>query len=356
MYKFILYFLIIINSTIVCANELTSKELADAALKIRQTFESQFYVLSPKVMGHYGLRMFRQYGDADFKTSIWIDVVRNTNMLNKFNKSIRKISDLHAFAIEFNKNFHDGDPVRNQLRLKTLSRMPEYRFIGNKAIQALARLDEYGLKYKHDDHIKKIILSQNFKNYVLDKEMIRAWVAQLANQVYWLKKLGIEDVTQEFITTFKATYPDSLDAKLPGQQYRNKIYGMTHIIFAASNYYQTPVKEADFQWIYDYFRKNIDTILKRTKADVVAEVGIAFLLANKNNDPVVKKTQEYIYNSIDKDKNMIPSVNGGFDLEYGEHRNVLAVMLLDWRGANARPTVKGDPAIFTDLPVELEPK
>ncbi|MBT2979869.1 DUF3541 domain-containing protein, partial [Vibrio anguillarum] len=102
--------------------------------------------------------------------------------------------------------------------------------------------------------------------------------------------------------SFRKTYPDSADKALSTQQYGNKLYGMTHIIFADSEYYQNPIKEQQHQWIFDYFRNNIDTILLRAKEDVVAEVGITFLLAGLEKDPVVEKTRLAIQQAIDKKK------------------------------------------------------
>ncbi|MEF1227379.1 DUF3541 domain-containing protein, partial [Vibrio fortis] len=137
------------------------------------------------------------------------------------------------------------------------------------------------------------------------------------------------------------------------QQFGNKIYGMTHIIFGDSEYYQHQVSEKQHQWIYDYFRENIDTILLRAKEDVIAEVGLTFLLAGLEDDPVVEKTRLAIQASIDKQQGMIPSITGDFDLEYGEHRNVLAIMLLDWQQVNEAPTFKKHPEVFKSLPYGL---
>lgn len=130
---------------------------------------------------------------------------------------------------------------------------------------------------------------------------------------------------------------------------------MTHIIFADSEYYQHPVNEHQYQWIYDYFRSNIDTILLRAKEDVIAEVGISFLLAGLNDDPVVEKTRQAIQASINPEQGMIPSVSGDFDLVHGEHRNVLAVMLLDWQQVNHTPTATNDPRVFSNVPYGLVP-
>lgn len=50
---------------------------------------------------------------------------------------------------------------------------------------------------------------------------------------------------------------------------------------------------------------------------------------------------------------MIPSTAGDFDLSLGEHRNVLAIMLLDWRSVNPAPIINQQPQVFTQLPYGL---
>ncbi|MCV5927502.1 DUF3541 domain-containing protein, partial [Escherichia coli] len=84
---------------------------------------------------------------------------------------------------------------------------------------------------QQDKTLREIIRRYDFTRYATDKEMIEAWAAQLANQVYWLRQLGEQDVVNAFIEAFRSTYPDDNDKKLSAQQYGNKIYGMTHIIF-----------------------------------------------------------------------------------------------------------------------------
>ena len=46
---------------------------------------------------------------------------------------------------------------------------------------------------------------------------------------------------------------------------------------------------------------------------------------------------------------MTPSITGDFGLEYGEHRNVLAIMLNDWQKVNKAPTYEGNPKVFTTI-------
>lgn len=97
-------------------------------------------------------------------------------------------------------------------------------------------------------------------------------------------------------------------------------------------------------------------ILERSKEDVLAEVGINFLLAGLDDDPVVEKMRKAIQQSINREAGMVPAVDGTTDLKDGEHRNVLAIMLLDWQGVKAVPTIQGEPKMFSNLPYGLVPQ
>ena len=89
---------------------------------------------------------------------------------------------------------------------------------------------------------------------------------------------------------------------------------------------------------------------------MIAEVGINFLLAGLDDDPVVMKTQKAIQQSLNREHGLLPSVTGGVDLRDGEHRNVLAIMLLDWQGVHAAPTITTQSEMFSDLPYGLVAK
>lgn len=328
--------------------------LQDAQL-IRDKFEGQLFTLPPFTAGHYGLRMYRQTLDKKYSMVIWSDMARIASRLNHFAGEVHSPEQIQAYANKRIASYRDKDQdnIRTQLRYQATKLVPEYLYLGVSLLGSMARANEYGLKHKEDGKLRAVIRRYDFTKYATDQKMIKAWAAQLANQVYWLRQLGEQDVVDKFISAFKKTYPDSDDDKLSEQQYINKIYGLTHIIFAASNYYQLPIKEQDFQWIYDYYRNNIDTIIARTKEDVIAEVGINFLLAGLENDPVVLQTQKAVEQAIDHSQGLVPSTTGDITLSSSEHRNVLAIMLLDWRGPHQAPTISKHPDVFSSLPYGL---
>lgn len=345
---------VVLSHTSVAATNTSSFE-ASADI-IRNTYESQLYTLPAFKEGHYGLRMYRQTLDDKYSAAVWSDMARVASRLNRFSAEVHTPEQILLYSERRLSGYVDETDERSMRRYSVTKHMPEYLYLGVDLLGSMARANEYGLKHKQDTKLREIIRRYDFNKYATDPEMIKAWAAQLANQVYWLRQLGEEDVVDVFTTAFRQAYPDGGDKMLSKQQYGNKLYGMTHIIFGDSEYYQHQVSEQQHQWIYDYFRRNIDTILVRAKEDVIAEVGITFLLAGLEDDPVVEKTRFAIQKAISPDKGMIPSVTGDFDITYGEHRNVLAIMLLDWQKVNNAPTVKGQPKVFSNLPYGLIPQ
>jgi len=300
------------------------------AQRIKATYEPVLFTLTPYTFSHYGLRMYRQHQDTKYALSLWVDMARVANTLSKLSNQVYTPEQIRQYSLQKLDHLKAQSGERSERRYQATQAHPDYTYLLN-LLSAMARADEFGLKHQQDAKLREIIRRYDFSVYATDPEMIKAWAAQLANNVYWLRQLGEQDVVAQFTEAFRLAYPDEKDHLLSAQQFDNKIYGLSHIIFADSQYYLSPVKESNHQWIYDYYRNNIDLILKHCKEDVIAEVGINFLLAQLDNDPVVLKTQAAISMAINREHNMVPSAEGDMSLEKGEHRNVLAIMLLDWQ-------------------------
>ncbi|MCE2593675.1 DUF3541 domain-containing protein [Motilimonas cestriensis] len=324
----------------------------DAQL-IKAKYEAALFTLTPYTFAHFGLRMYRQTQDPKYALSLWVDAVRIANSLSKFANEVETPEQVHQYSLQKLNQLKGKKDERSKRRYQATLAYPEYLFLGINLLSNMARANEFGLKHQQDAKLRAILRRYDFAAYASAPEMIKAWAAQLANQVYWLRQLGEQDVVAEFTKGLRLAYPDARDHLLSEQQFNNKIYGLSHIIFADSQYYLHPVKESDHQWIYDYYRNNIDEILKRCKEDVIAEVGINFLLAQLDNDPVVLKTRIAISAAIDRQHHMVPSVTGDLELERGEHRNVLAIMLLDWQGFLTEKSLQASPDIVVNPPYGL---
>jgi hypothetical protein len=323
---------------------------------IRNTYESQLYTLETYEEGHYALRLYRQTLDNKYLPAIWSDMARVADRLNYIAEQVNTPEQIYLYSQKQLSVLAANKQDQAIRRYAATKHKPEYLYLAVDLLAFMERADEYGLAHKDDAKLREILHRYDFSKYALDPEMIKAWAAQLANQVLWLKQLGEQDLSAQFIAKFRKLYPDNADKILTVQQYENKLYGMTHLIFASSHYYQFAVDETEYSWIFDYFRKNIDTILLRAKPDVIAEIGISFLLAGLDNDPVVEKTRIAIDRAVNREHKMIPATDGNFDLNYGEHRNVLAIMLLDWQGVHALPIAADTPSLSNPLPYGLVPK
>ncbi|QYJ87745.1 DUF3541 domain-containing protein [Shewanella mesophila] len=295
---------------------------------IKSNLENHLYQLPPRVQGHYGIRLYRMTGDEQYANAALVDLYAVTESQSFYACQLDKPGFIDSEAKAAIAVLGNGP--RAKARKKALKPFPEFLFYTDVLLRFSSRIDEFGLQGPCHDKLLTALKSTDLKPGLTDKAMIEAWAAQLINYVYWAKQLGAGDYIAEYKQAFNQVYPQSRDKKLTKKQFRNKIYGMTHFIFAASEYYQYQVDAKEFAWILDYFEANIDRILTDATDDIIAEVGISFHLAGLSNNEVVSKTQRHIINAFDKTEKTIPSPKGNPDLALGEHRNVLAMMLLEW--------------------------
>jgi hypothetical protein len=117
---------------------------------------------------------------------------------------------------------------------------------------------------------------------------------------------------------------------LDDRQFGDKVYGLTHIVISASGYYQHTLDRSTYAWILDYFSANRKRILKRLPADIISEVGVCFLLCEDTTNALVDLCRQKVAEQFDPKAGLIRSPLGSADLLLGEHRNILAYILLSW--------------------------
>jgi len=305
-----------------------STKLADpqVAASIKQTLENNLFQLPPRVQGHYGIRLYRITGDNKYLYAALYDYFVVADRLHSIEPYLKDQAYIKNAAKKRTMALSSG--TRGRLRREALKQYPEFIFYAGGLLRYSARLDEFGASIP--ESVIKALQAYDFLPGLTDKKMIRAWAPQLANYVYWLRQLGIADHTKAYKQAFLRAYPDSEDHTLSRWHFRNKLYGLTHFILAASGYYQRYVSTDEYGWILDYFAQNQQRALTYATDDIVAEMGICFLLMKQYDHPIVSLTKAKLINSFDQDARMIPSVSGRLDLATGAHRNVLAYMLLAW--------------------------
>jgi len=309
-----------------------SRTAADAAEVIRTEFEKALFTLPPKTQEHYSARMYRITGNSRYVNPILLQTliteralaadIRHYNeteyrrerigrLIKQFNGTSRKERLRHALFEE------RGEVLYHLNMLSDSNRLTIY----GEGIESIGRMVNESIA---------ILGAFDFSDFLLDPAVIRIYAAQTANYVYYLHDLGIVDLRSDYRSAFATAFPNREDLDISNLEYKDKIYGLTHIIIAASGYYQHEVERTEFQWLLHYFEANIDRILHETKPDVIAEVAICFLLAGDRENHVVSRCRKAILKSIDEEAGIILSVSGRDNLAGGEHRNILAYMLLSW--------------------------
>ena len=327
---------------------------ADTAARLRATLEQGLFTLSPYRMGHYGLRLIRQSGDARYGSLIWVDMAHWASALSHLAAETDTPAALHALAQQRLAVYAAREGARSRRRLAAVQDRPAYLVLGSRLLPALTRIDAYGLRHRDDAHLRRLLRELDWADAVTDPAMIEHWAAPLANTVFSLRQLGEGDHVARFVAAFRSRYPEPPPAPLPDAAFQNKLYGQTHIIIAASGYYRWPVAESEYQWVFDSFRAHADEIERRATPDQLAEVGLAFLLAGLTDEPLLQRIRHRVAASVSPAHGLIPSTKGATDLQIIEHRNVVAILLLDWRGVHDRPNVITDAALFERLPFGLQ--
>jgi len=304
--------------------ERTKLSYADIAKAIKANYDQKLENLSIYKASHYANRIYRISGSP-----IYFDY-----NLQDIGNMIKSVENLLQIAhdnneIEYSKTQTDGwiSGARAVLRRESLTIAPAFPYYF-RSLNILRRASEYRICTTQFERLKEHVLAHDYTRELSDPTMIKAWAGQLANVVAWIKQLGGKNYSDVFINALQQVYPDNSEHLLSLQQYENKLYGLTHIILANSQYYQHHVNSDDFAWIFDYFDTHIDIIISRAKADVVAEVGIAYLLAGKYASPTLEKTKQNIAQQYNEIHHMLPSQDGDFDITAGSHRNILAIILL----------------------------
>ena len=276
--------------------------------------------------------MYRLSGNEKYLYPIITDMMVIANLLNQDIKGLNN-SAFRQQREQIVLNRFNLAKEKHKRRYQLLRQYPQLAF----SLALLANINmahEVGLLnsefFPDTDLAINFLKQQNFAPFFLNPEVVEIYSPQLATYIFFLSDLGIAELREGFTREFKKIFMETDDKELTEMLYGQKLYGLTHFIIGASRNYQRNVNRAEYNWIYEYFENNIDTIIDRAKPDIIAEVGIAFLLAGENDHPVVKKTRRAVTQSFNKRLNMIPSTSGDDDLNHGEHRNVLAIMLLTW--------------------------
>jgi hypothetical protein len=317
------------------------KDYSSITASIARTFESNLLFMRSKYQYHYALRKWRIDNDQKYVQPIFIDFqMRTLKMIPKINK----MDDPDYVKKESEKMLlhYPTEPEKKAKRREIYAKKPEILFYSN-ILHYIFLAKTYSVdilpEYKpYMDKAIKILKDVDLKSLFLDEGFIEHNPSGSANDSYYLKYLGIDDYEPELLEKFKSFW---LNRKTNTHlQFINKIYGMTHLVIAASYYYQQIVDKEKMKWILTFFEKEIDTIIREANADVVAEVGLCFRLCGIQEHPVIDACREHIAKFFNPERGVITKEESVSTLERLEHRNVISLLLFSsYESFNLGPNI-----------------
>ena len=307
----------------------STEQPEQVAKKIKNLFEDNMYRLEPKTQGHYSIRLWRITGNSRYLYPIFF------HYLVLKEQFIQQVNNIHS--PEYINSFSDKflaekfKTSKGQIRKKLLEKHKEFVFACEllETAYQIKNLEMDSVELQKDfEQAKDYLATLRFNQFLLDTQIVKYYAPQAVNYVYYLKFLGLLDLQQEFEALFKQIFSLERDSDLDEIEYENKIYGLTHFIIAGSNYYQVYASSQKYSWILNYFEEHIEEILRRSKPDVIAEVGLCFKLCGLKNHKVVNLTAQKILEAFEPQQGLIPPEKGKANLNKSEHRNVIAYLLL----------------------------
>ncbi|SDL19558.1 protein of unknown function [Franzmannia pantelleriensis] len=316
-----------------CAASGPTATREDVAEAIQARYEAELFTLSPDKQRHYAQRLYRISGDARY---VPLSESHAKRLMLRLGESLDGLALHDDYAARRSQVLLDAYPTRTARQRARRQMFADWddMIYARRLLFTLIQLDYYGLldapRLAGHEPALDYLAQVDFAAFLTDPQVLSVYAAQVANIVHYLYQLGIVDLRDEVVGAFRQHYSPARVAALDVDEYRNRIYGMTHLVIADSRYYQREVSAAEHAWILEAFAAELPRILRDTTEDIMAEVGISFLLAGQQDHPAVTQLREAIVDAYDPQARMIPATDGSTDLERGEHRNVLAIMLLRW--------------------------
>ncbi|NAW33533.1 DUF3541 domain-containing protein [Halomonas alimentaria] len=303
-----------------------------AAERIRATYEAVLPELSTGKRRHYAQRLYRVTGDTRYLPA---NREYMAHLRERLEVEIAELA-MPGQVERLSRQSIEGYPRRTEKQRARAEMFTEWGEIAyaKGLLFRLVQAHYHGMLDEIPSHEQALeyLGDLPWAAFLTDPEVLGVYAAQVANQAHFLHQLGVMDLRREVEAAFRRRYPPDTLETLSTAEYRNWLYGLTHFVIAASRYYQREVDAEAYAWVLESFEAQAERIMREATEDIQAEVALSFLLARREDHPLVGRVRDALVAAVDPASGMIPSPGGSTDLERGEHRNVLAIMVLGWQG------------------------
>ncbi|SDN72805.1 DUF3541 domain-containing protein [Vreelandella arcis] len=304
----------------------------DAGLAIQEIYEQALPTLSENKQRHFAQRLYRLTGEQRWRA---LNRAYGERLIVQLEEDIVGLAE-PGYAAARSRTIvadYSQSTAKQRARRAMLGEWGEIAF-ARSLLFRLVQAEYHDLLPAIENHERALGYQAevDWSTFLTDPSVIGVYAAQVANYTYFLHQLGVMDLRREVEEAFRRHYPPDRVAELDDAEYRNWLYGLTHFVIADSHYYQRKVDPEVHAWVLEALERETAGILARATADIQAEVALAFLLAGRENHPLVGRVRESLVAAVDPASGIIPSPSGEKGLAGGEHRNVLAIMVLRWPG------------------------
>lgn len=327
-----LFLLVLLTGCAALPTESDEQRHERAGLAIQAVYEDALPTLPADKQRHYAQRLYRLTGDPRY---LPLNQAYGQRLLGRLEGSIAGLAT-PGFAERRSREIIAAYPrgsSKQRARQRMLAEWGEIAFARRLLFQ-LAQAEYHCLLSDLEGRERALayLAGIEWEPFLTDPEVLGIYAAQVANQVHFLHQLGVVDLRDRVVAAFLQRYPPGIVVSLDRAEFHNWLYGLTHFVIAASRYYQQEVSAEEFAWVLAAFEEEQERILRVATEDILAEVALGFLLARQEDHPLVSRIRDALVEAVDPDTGIIPSAEGSTDLARGEHRNVLAIMVLRWTG------------------------
>ncbi|QTF92241.1 DUF3541 domain-containing protein [Halomonas sp. BM-2019] len=310
--------------------DLDAERHARAGLAIQAVYEQALPTLPAAKQRHYAQRLYRLTGDDRYLPPNRAYGERLLDWLERDLAALEEPGHAAQRSRELVEAYSQRT-AKQRARREMFAEWEEMIF-ARQLLFRLIQAEYHGLLPALEERERGLayLASVDWLAFFTDPDVLRIYAAQVANQAHFLHQLGVIDLREEVVAAFRARYPPGIAASLARDETHNWLYGLTHFVIAASRYYQQPVSAEEFTWVLATFEDEEERILGLATEDILAEVALSFLLAGREDHPLVLRIRDALVAAVDPEAGIIPSPQGSLDLAGGEHRNVLAIMVLRW--------------------------
>ncbi|MGM0825093.1 MAG: DUF3541 domain-containing protein [Pseudomonadota bacterium] len=304
----------------------------DAGLAIQEIYEQALPTLSENKQRHFAQRLYRLTGEQRWRP---LNRAYGERLLAQLEEDIVGLAE-PGYAADRSQAIvadYSQRTAKQRARRAMLGEWGEIAF-ARSLLFRLVQAEYHGILPAIENHERALGYQTevDWATFLTDPSVIGIYAAQVANYTYFLHQLGVMDLRREVEEAFRRHYPPDRVAELDDAEYRNWLYGLTHFVIADSRYYQRKVDPEVHAWVLEALERETAGIMARATADIQAEVALAFQLADREDHPLVGRVREALVAAVDPASGTIPSPSGEKGLAGGEHRNVLAIMVLRWPG------------------------